>query len=70
MYSGYIRSVHLEKGFLFINSASLHDDVFCHQSEIVDPDLEWDEQLKHRRVVFSTKESPKGVRACNVRAEP
>lgn len=61
--TGTIRRAVLERGFAFIESEA--GDVFLHASDLVD--LPWDESIKYAQVRFDPEQTPKGLRARNVR---
>ena len=53
-----------DKGFGFIHADGT--DYFFHASDLID--LDFDEQLKERRVTFNVTTTPKGLRARNIQA--
>ena len=63
MYVGTICTVVASKGYLFIRTKEL-DDVFCHAGQL--RDLEFNEQLKERRVEFELQHVNGRQRAANV----
>jgi len=63
---GHIQSLVLERGFGFIAVQGSTADVFFHCRSLVD--LEFDEQLRGRRVTFAVEHHAGKTRATNVRA--
>ena len=63
MYVGTICTVVASRGFCFIRTKEL-DDVFCHAGQL--RDLEFNEQLKERRVEFELQHVNGRQRAANV----
>jgi CspA family cold shock protein len=66
METGTIITLHVDRGFGFIYHQRGGADLFFHANELVD--LEFNEQLKERRVQFEIRQTPKGPRAYNVTA--
>jgi len=64
MHEGTIKAIRSDRGFGFISEPS-GPDYFFHMSELVD--LEWNEQLQGRRVLFNVVSTPKGFKAVCVR---
>jgi CspA family cold shock protein len=67
MESGTICAVRADKGYGFIAPTGGGDDLFFHHRDLID--LEFDEQLRERRVRFNIISTDKGQRAKNVQAE-
>jgi cold shock CspA family protein len=64
MHEGIIIAVKIDRGFGFIGERG-GPDVYFHISDVVD--LEWNEQLHGRRVLFDLVSTPKGFQAKYVR---
>jgi CspA family cold shock protein len=65
MYEGVVKTVIPDRGFGFI-SQNGGPDIFFHFRDL-DPSLEFNDQLRERRVRFQVVESDRGPRAKNIR---
>ena len=63
MVSGTIITVRDDRGFGFVRSDGC--DYFFHASDLAEG-LEFNEQLRERRVTFNVVNSNKGLRAANI----
>ena len=62
--AGTVSAMITERGFGFISSPGLRD-IFFHMSDL--SGLEFDEQLRERRVVFDILDTDRGPKAVNIR---
>lgn len=67
--TGTVARLRHERGFGFIHQDGTdgRDGLFFHCQDLGD-DLDFDELLIERRVVFDIEDSPRGKRATNIRA--
>lgn len=67
---GTVKAIVLERGYGFIVVPGRVKDVFFHLTSLADPDLEFNEQLRERRVEFDIETDRRSgkERAANVRA--
>ncbi len=64
MHTGKIKKLIRDRGFGFINDTD-GSEVFFHQSGLVDVTL--DVLTEDQKVTFDIEQSPKGLRAVNIR---
>lgn len=64
--TGRIDRGHWDKGYLFIE-AETGETIFAHIKDFDVQPEPFDRTLTGRRVSFSTRETPKGIQASNVR---
>jgi len=64
--AGIVRSVMVARGFGFLEPTAGGPQVFFHASDLLG--LDFDEQLRERRVTYTLQQTPKGSRAKSVRA--
>ncbi len=65
MATGTVVTIKLEKGFGFIREHGARD-VFFHANDL-SPSLPFDELLREREVTFDVMQTPKGLRAVNIK---
>lgn len=66
---GTINYVNVERGFGFLRSQGASEDTFFHISGLC-RELEFDESLLERRVLFDTLDTAKGPCAIDIRPAP
>lgn len=64
---GTVKSLKRQEGYGFISHTVTGDDYFFHRSTLENPSTDWEEVEQDDMVEFMAVDSPKGLRAAQVR---